>query len=346
MRVPGGSFPELIIRLDLLRHNAGALTRALKKKSIDTWGVTKACFGDAHVASAMLDGGVSLLADSRSESLRRLRAAYPMARLAMLRPAVGVELAGAWRDADLFLASSEEALADLAGLARAGGRAAPVVLMLETGGGREGIFQEHARDAMRRVAENGFIQLVGLGTHTCCRGTAPSPASIEWLLELAGKEKGCFKVDEPIISAGNSAMLLPALGGELPGGINLRIGEALLLGRETTHGEKLEGLRDDVFTLSAEVVESRDQRGGDGRTERRILVAMGRSDLGAGSAFPREESLRVLEYFGDLTLLAGEGPSGGPRRGEAVAFSLDYLGVLGAMAGPFVSREYRDDGLV
>ncbi len=187
---------------------------------------------------------------------------------------------------------------------------------------------------------------MGLGTHTACRGEPPSPAPAELLKELAEKHRELFPVEEPLISAGNSAMLLEALGGKLPAGVELRVGEALLLGRETTRGEKLPDLRDDAFTLLAEVVESKEARGGGGRMETRLLVAAGRSDLGAGSLVPREPGLRVLEYFGDLTLLAGEGGTSGPGRGDTLAFSLDYQGVLGAMAGPCVNRDYRDTGAV
>ncbi len=59
MRSPSGSHPELVIRLDLLRGNAGALTRALAERGIGMRGVTKACHGDVRVASAMLEGGAA-----------------------------------------------------------------------------------------------------------------------------------------------------------------------------------------------------------------------------------------------------------------------------------------------
>jgi predicted amino acid racemase len=199
-----------------------------------------------------------------------------------------------------------------------------------------------AREAMRWTGRAERLELVGLGTYTACRSAAPSPASVLKLLELAEEEQGCFQVERPVISAGNSSMLLAALAGELPAGVELRIGEAVLLGRETTRGEELGGLSGEAFTLLAEVVETKEERGENGRREPRSLVATGRSDLGAGSLIPRVPGLRVVEYFGDLTLLAGEGSSGSPRRGDTLAFSLDYQGVSGAMAGPYVSRDYQE----
>lgn len=346
MRLPSGSYPELVIRLDLLRRNAGTLACALAGRGIALRGVTKACHGDERVASAMLEGGAAGLADSRAGDLLRLREALPGTELAMLLPAAGSELAAASGAADLFLAGSEAMLEDLAGLGEASGTSPRVVLMVETGGGREGMPLDQAPAVMRRAARRGAVELVGLGTHTACRGGPPPPSCVELLRELADCHRDLFAAEGPLISAGNSALLPAALGGELPAGVELRIGEALLLGRETTRGERLPDLRDDAFTLLAEVVESKEARGDGGRMETRLLVAVGRSDLGAGSITPRGPGLRVLEYFGDLTLLAGERDCPRPERGEALAFSLDYQGVLGAMSGTHVNRDYQDGGAV
>lgn len=342
MRAPAGSHPELIIRLDLLRRNASVLTQALAAQGIKMRGVVKACHGDVRVASAFLQGGVDGLADSRADNLHRLRVAFPSVELAMLRPAPRKELAAVMRDADLLLAGSMHLLKDLAALATTAEITLRVIIMLETGGEREGMSFSHAREAMRWTRQVESLELAGLGTHTPCRGAPPSTTFVLNLLELAEEERGCFQVEQPVISAGNSSMLLAALAGELPAGVELRVGEAVLLGRETTRGEELEGLSGEAFTFLAEVVEAKEVRGENGRYEPRSLVAAGRSDLGAGSLIPREPGMWVVEYFGDLTLLAGEGPSGSPRRGETLAFSLDYQGVLGAMAGPYVSRGYRE----
>ena len=47
-------------------------------------------------------------------------------------------------------------------------------------------------------------------------------------------------------------------GGRLPEGINhLRIGEAYLLGRETSYGNRVGDLYTDVFTLRAQIIECR-----------------------------------------------------------------------------------------
>jgi predicted amino acid racemase len=346
MLAPAGSHPELIIRLDTLRRNAGVLTHALAEKGIVMRGVVKACQGDMRIASAFLQGGANGLADSRADNLSRLRAAFPSVELAMLRPAPQRELAAAIWDVDLFLTGNMPLLEDLAALATTAESTLRVIIMLETGGEREGMSFSLAREAMHWTRQVASLELVGLGTHTTCRGISPPPSIVQHLLDLAEEEKGCFQTEEPVISAGNSSMLLAALAGELPAGVELRIGEAVLLGRETTRGEELEGLSGEAFTLLAEVVETKEERGEDGHYEPRSLVATGRSDLGAGSLIPRVPGLRVVEYFGDLTLLAGEGPSGSLRRGETLAFSLDYQGVLGAMAGPYVSREYRESDAV
>ncbi len=69
--------PRVSIDLGKIEHNARAIVELFAAHGIEVCGVTKATCGHAAVASAMLRGGVSMLADSRLENIHRLRAAMP-----------------------------------------------------------------------------------------------------------------------------------------------------------------------------------------------------------------------------------------------------------------------------
>jgi len=80
------------------------------------------------------------------------------------------------------------------------------------------------------------------------------------LVNIAEKLERDFNIDIKIISGGNSSSLFLINENKLPSKINnLRIGEAILLGRETAYGKKIDGTFDDVFRLVCEVVENKEK---------------------------------------------------------------------------------------
>ncbi len=340
-----GPYPRLIIDLDLLESNSRTLSRALASRGISVRGVTKGCLGDIHIARSILAGGVKTLADSRLTSLQRLRGAFPGLELTMLRPATDEEIPELVELVDLFLVGDLDYLEELARAVRKRDLKKRVILMMETGGEREGIPLEIGEWAIERASEQSGIELVGLGTHTSCAGERLGLDSPRQLISLAEKKKDLLGGEGVIISAGNSALLKAALLGDLPSGVNeLRVGEGILLGRETTRGERLDGCSQGTFTLEAEIVETKEVKERENRWEKRILVAMGRLDIGAGNATPLNEGLEVLEYYSDLCALRSINPVDEGRRGQRISFSLDYFALLGAMHSPYVRKIYRGGG--
>jgi len=67
--------PRLEIDLRKIRHNATTLVNRLSKRSISVTGITKAARGNPDIATALLQGGVRTLGDSRIENIEALRRA-------------------------------------------------------------------------------------------------------------------------------------------------------------------------------------------------------------------------------------------------------------------------------
>jgi predicted amino acid racemase len=317
----------------------------MAEEEITVRGVIKGCCGDAHVARAMLEGGVSGLADSRLDNLRRLREVFPQVELTMLRPAMGWELPELVELVDTFLVSSREALVGLAEAAGKRGLQRRVILMVETGGEREGIPREEFAACAGLCRELEGVELVGVGTHTSCKGENPSLRNTYWLVQLALENRALFPGGFPIISAGNSALWERAVSGDLPREVNeLRIGEAILLGRETTKGEAVEGCRQGTFLLQGEIVEVKGLRGEGGKKEEGLLVSLGRLDIGGGNLHPLDRGLEVKEYYSDLCMVRNKEGEGRYRKGGMLLFSPDYLALVGAMNSPHVRKTYMRGG--
>lgn len=77
--------PRVEINLDKIAHNARVLKAQFGSRGIDVIGVTKVVCGDPAVAGALVEGGISILADSRITNIRKMRDAGIKAQFLLLR---------------------------------------------------------------------------------------------------------------------------------------------------------------------------------------------------------------------------------------------------------------------
>ncbi len=346
--------PRIEADLDKIRHNARDLVRRLGQRGIAVTGVTKAVCGHPEIAAAMLDGGVSGLADGRTENVERMRQAGIAAPIALLRPPTPGEAERVERDCS---ASYNTELTTIDALARAARRVKAVhdvILMVEMGDMREGILPQDLVRTAGAVIRMPGVSLRGIGANFACfGGAAPDAAKMAGLGALADAvESACGRRLE-IVSGGNSASLTWALEQTKPGRINdLRLGEAILLGVDPVSGRQIDGLFTDAFTLFAEVIESK-IKPGDPSGQLTLLVAGE-----PGAAVRRGPTWRSILAIGNqdtdlagLTLpagLAGLGgtsdqfvveTAGGPLRiGAEVALRPNYSVLMRAMNAPGVAK--------
>jgi predicted amino acid racemase len=198
------------------------------------------------------------------------------------------------------------------------------------------------------------IAFKGIGTNLACRsGVSPDAKNMTELSALASLIEATFGVTIDIVSGGNSANLEWALGIANSGRINdLRLGEALLLGRETLHRQPIDGLHTDAITLIAEVIESKvkpsqpwgeiaqnafgEQRPTTDRGQiSQSILAIGRQDTDC-SGLHASPGIEVLGSSSDHLIV----DSGGERLpiGSEVPFQLNYSALVRAMTSPFVAK--------
>ena len=152
-----------------------------------------------------------------------------------------------------------EVLTLLAAAAGAAGRVHEVMLMVELGDLREGILPVDLDAVVRHVLALPQLRLTGIGTNLACRsGVTPSDDNMSQLCTLVDAVEARFGIEITTVSGGNSANLEWAFAAADTGRINdLRVGEAILLGREVLHRQPIAGLHTDAVTLVAEVIESK-----------------------------------------------------------------------------------------
>lgn len=348
--------PYLTIDLDKIEENAREIVRLCGTAGIDVTGVTKGVCGHPEVARAMLRGGVSSVADSRLINVHRLRQGGVDGDVMLLRiPALSAadEVVGA---ATVSLNSELDVLAALATAATRSSRPHDVIVMVEMGDLREGVSPEHVVGFMRKAQRLDGVRIQGLGTNLAClSGLLPTVANMQRFVALAEAVEAACGLRLERLSAVNSSGLDLVTAGTMPRRINhARIGEAILLGRETTERRPLSGTHQDAFVLHAEVLECRRKpsssqgvRGEDAFGGRPLpqppgerlqaLANVGREDVDEGQLTPLAPGVKIIgASSGYLVLDVTEADE--IRVGSELTFGPGYGALLRAMTSEYVEK--------
>jgi predicted amino acid racemase len=253
------SSPRIEIHLDRIGANAREVVNRAAARGVSVTGVTKAMCGSPALARVYLDAGVTALGDSRVENIERLRADGIDAPIVLIRSALVSEVDRVVVAADTSCATEVDIVEQLSAAAVRANRAHGVMLMVELGDLREGIMPADLPDVVARCLALPNIQLRGIGTNLACRnGVVPDDRNLGELSDLATSIEAQFGLVLGVVSGGNSSSLGWVCTTEQLGRIdNVRLGEALLLGRDPLHGTPIAGLHQDTAMVVAEVIESK-----------------------------------------------------------------------------------------
>ncbi|MEW5057170.1 MAG: alanine/ornithine racemase family PLP-dependent enzyme [Cycloclasticus sp.] len=253
------SAPRLEVDLNKLIHNARTLTKRLDAKGISVTGVTKAFLGMPDIANTLLNAGIHTLGDSRIENIKAMHHAGINVPMMLIRSPMLSQVKQVVAYADISLNTELEVIRELSNAAQHADKVHGVVLMVELGDLREGIMAGDLDKVVRETLCLPNIKLKGIGTNLACRsGVTPDTKNMAELSALADDVEASFGIKLDIISGGNSANTNWVFSGSELGRINhLRLDEAILLGCEPSQRHVIEGLYTDVFSLVAEVIESK-----------------------------------------------------------------------------------------
>ncbi len=253
------SSPRIDIDLDRIGQNAHDVVGRAAARGVSVTAITKAMRGLPALGRVFLAAGVAALGDSRVENIERLRADGIDAPIVLIRSALASEVERVVSAADTSCATEVEIVGLLSAAAVRADRVHGIVLMVELGDLREGIMPADLSDAVTRCLALPNIEIRGIGTNLACRnGVVPDDRNMGELSDLATAVEAEFDLTLGVVSGGNSSSLGWLRATEKLGRIdNLRLGEALLLGRDPLHRVPIAGLHHDAATIFAEVIESK-----------------------------------------------------------------------------------------
>ncbi len=361
--------PELLIYADKLRDNFNIICEKLRDADTSAAFVTKLAAGNSDVLRTLYDAGCRYFAESRIDNFKNYpteMATDPTVKKLLIclpYPSIAEDVV---KYSTCSLNSELDTLVALDSASRALREQRPdkpkhqIILMVEGGDRREGVLPENVPALVEKIVnELHDLEFIGIGSNFNCLGGIISDVTKMHELSALAEELRACGLPCPVVSGGNSGTWHMIDDRTLPGGITeVRLGEIMHNGRETSRGESLTYLHQDVYHLTAPIIElsvkpsqSQGERFYNVNGElgsftedrgdiKRMLVACGGQDFGSGTITPLDHRLKYLGHSGDHTLIEIiEGDLTDFAIGDIIHFQLDYSGTNHCFISPQVKKK-------
>lgn len=348
--------PSLHIYPKRYQHNVNMIQKLMDLHHVSGMAVTKVFCANEHLIDVINHSNIEYIADSKIENLKQIHTNKPKV---LLRIPELSRLDDTVRYADISLNSELEVIKGLDQAAANQNLKHKIILMFDIGDLREGIYyQTDYIDIVFEILKLKHIELLGIGTNlTCFGGVIPSQEVYQKLETIKTHIEEACNLQLNIISGGNSSSIQMLIDGTLPAFVNnLRIGEVLVLSRETAYGKHIDGMYDNVFELHAEIVELKvkpsypegelgvDAFGHkvsfeDKGMMQRAIIGIGRQDVDCENLIS-DDSMNILGCSSDHLIV--EIKKGDYKVGDKVTFKLNYAGILSLSTSRYIGRVYEE----
>ena len=352
-------YPLIEINLYKIEHNVRTINKKCIENNIELVGVSKAVCGCSKVAMAFLNGGVSKLGDSRVDNIIELKENGVSAEYILIRTPMLSEVKKVVQEVDISFNSELEVIKALSEECQAQDITHEILLMVETGDLREGEMPDNIVSMVEEILKLKGIKLIGIGTNLACLcGVVPSSDNLGILPELQNKILLQTGVLLPILSGANSSSITDILSNRFPQEINqIRIGEGILLGKETIYRNNIPNTYQDTFVLKAEIIELKwkpslpigdisqnafgksfefEDRG----EQLRAILALGKLDVDTDAIKPVNEDISIIGSNSDHFVLDLTNCSGKYKIGDHIDFLIEYSALITVMSSKYIPKIY------
>ena len=350
-------YPKIVINKKKFKHNLKYLLDISHNRGISVMGVSKVFCADQNLIDILNEENIDYIADSRIDNLASIVTDKPkvLLRLPSISAAEEVIL-----NSDISLNSELLTIKELNRLSKKHNLIHGIILMIDLGDLREGLFYDKdVFDIIKDILSMKNISLKGIGTNlTCYGGVIPTAKILTKLVEYKTRIETMFDISLGIISGGNSSSIELLLDDKIPFGINnLRLGESIVLGRETAYGTFIDNTYSDVFTLEAEIIELKDKPSipigqvgmnafgkvpefKDKGNILRAILSVGKQDVDHNEIIPFD-NIDILGSSSDHIIVDVSNSVNLYEVGDIIKFRLTYASILSLMTSKYVSKYYE-----
>lgn len=350
-------YPRIVINKKKFRHNLRILLDLSHKNGISVMGVSKVFCADHNLIDIYIDENIDFIADSRIDNL--ISFTTNITKVLLRLPAISsAELTVL--SCDISLNSEILVIKELNKYSKIHNIKHGIILMIDLGDLREGIFDsDEVFDTVKQVLDYDNLILKGIGTNlTCFGGVIPTNELLSKLVDYKTRIENIFNISLEIVSGGNSSNINMLLNSDIPFGINnLRLGESIVLGRETAYGSLIEDTYSDVFTLETEIIELKEKPSvpigeigmnafgkipvfEDKGNMLRAILSIGKQDVDFNEIIPFD-TIDVLGSSSDHIIVDVSNSLKIYNVGDIMKFKLTYASILSLMTSKYVGKYYE-----
>lgn len=358
------NYPLLEINLNKIADNTKYLVGLCKENNISIAGVIKGVNAEEKVVDVLAEGGCKYLASSRIEQLINLKEKYINKETMLIRMPMKHEIKDVVKYIDISLNSEIKAINLLEKECKKQKKEHKIILMVDLGDLREGFFNKDELIDTTLYIENNleYVKLYGIGTNLSCYGSIkPSQENLSYLCEIAEEIEEKIGRNLDVISGGSTTSLPLLFDNQMPKKINnLRIGEALIIGRDLIDywGYDLKKMHKDTMILKAEIIEIKekptypigemflDAFGNkpvyeDKGIRKRAILAVGKQDfVNDRDLVALDEGVEIVGSSSDHLIVDIQNSKVDFQVGDVMNFGMFYSNALYLTSSKYVNKSY------
>jgi ornithine racemase len=354
---------RIVADLEKISANARVVAALCARHGVSVAAVTKCVGGEPAIVRAILAGGVTTIADSRLDNVRRIRGAGIDCDVLLLRLPALSEVDEVVTLTTGSMNSEPGVLHALSRAAVRAGRTHEVIVIVEWGDRREGVMPDEAAALCRLAVQLPGLELAGVACNlNCLCGVLPTPANLGGFAAFVERLEHELELRFSTVSGGHTTCLRFLDVGCLPRRVDhLRVGEGILFGRDSICDVPLPGAHTDTFTAWAEVIEvaakpsapegetgpdafMRVREWPDLGVRRRAVLAMGETDVSVSWLTPTRPGVQIVGASSDHTVVDVTDADPHVEVGDELEFAADYVAVAVGWASRNARRAFAQGG--
>lgn len=348
-----------------LKQNYDFLEQLFKKHNIEWAPVVKMLCGNELYLEYLLSLGNEQICDARLGNLKVIKDIKAETETIYIKPPAKNSIEDVVKYADVSFNSEYVTIKWLSDEAKRQNKTHRIIIMIELGDLREGIMGESLMDFYQKVFELPNIEVAGIGSNlNCLSGVMPSKDKLIQLSLYEQLIEAKFGKKINGVSGGSSVMVPLLLKGMVPEGVNhFRIGETLFFGVDLFSNSTIEGMRDDVFKLNAEIIEVTEKPVnpyGDlevnpsgekfeikeedfGQVHKRGILDIGLLDVAKPEFLtPMDKDISFIGASSDMLVIDLSRTDKKYKVGDIISFKMSYMGALRVMNSQYIEKRLVD----
>ncbi|MCH8647483.1 alanine racemase [Staphylococcus lugdunensis] len=337
--------PKLNINLAKIKYNAQVLQSFLASKDINFTPVVTAIAGDREILKVLKQVGLTEIADSRLANIQRF--GDPDVNFILLKSHAEDCDKEIIQHVKISVQTELTSIYRLNEVAQTLGTTHQIVLMVDWKDGREGVLTYDVLQYLHEIMSLKHIKVIGLAFNFMSfKSEAPSDDDIFTMNQFICAVEKELGYRLKLISGGNSSMLPQLMYNDL-GKINdLRIGDTLFRGENTTSGQPMPNLYQHAITLEAQIIEIKPRVNMETKQSYlQAIVNIGYIDTVTNNIQPMDKELKIKGASSDY-LMIDLNNQDGYQLGDTITFTLGHEALTQSMYMRHLEKNYVNDDLI